>query len=89
VGALKGANLVDEMVPLSFGPFWIIFARSKTIATTRSFRSSPSVAVCLPISRKALPEPLDFVSDKHLSVSDVSKTLGFGDDQDMQNGSKS
>ena len=37
----------------------------------------------------SLPEPLDFVSDKPLSVSDVSKTLGFGDSQDTQNGGNS
>ncbi len=36
----------------------------------------------------ALPEPLDFVFEKPLSVSHVSKTLGFGDAQDMQNGGK-
>lgn len=34
----------------------------------------------------SLPEPLAFVSNKPLSVSDVSKTLGFGDGQDIQNG---
>ena len=34
----------------------------------------------------SLPEPLAFVSDKPLSVSDVSKTLGFGDGQYTQNG---
>ena len=34
----------------------------------------------------SLPEPLAFGSDKPLSVSDVSKTLGFGDVQDIQNG---
>ena len=32
----------------------------------------------------SLPEPLAFVSDKPLSVSRVSKTLGFGDAQDIQ-----
>ncbi len=37
----------------------------------------------------SLPEPLDFVSDKALSVSHVSKTLGFGDAQDIQNGGNS
>jgi hypothetical protein len=30
------------------------------------------------------PEPLDFVSDKALSVSHASKTLGLGDAQDTQ-----
>ena len=30
----------------------------------------------------SLPEPLAFISDKPLSVSRVSKTLGFGDAQD-------
>jgi hypothetical protein len=35
------------------------------------------------------PEPLDFVSDKPLSVSHVSKTPGFGDGQDIQNGGNS
>lgn len=39
--------------------------------------------------RDSLPEPLDFVSDKALSVSHVSKTLGFGDAQDIQNGGNS
>jgi hypothetical protein len=37
----------------------------------------------------SLPEPLDFVSDKALSVSHVSKTLGFGDALDTQNGGNS
>jgi hypothetical protein len=37
----------------------------------------------------SLPEPLAFVSDKPLSVSDVSKTPGFGDAQDIQNGGNS
>jgi hypothetical protein len=37
----------------------------------------------------SLPEPLDFVFENPLSVSHVSKTLGFGDAQDMQNGGKS
>jgi len=37
----------------------------------------------------SLPEPLDFVFEKPLSVSHVSKTLGFGDAQDIQNGGKS
>lgn len=37
----------------------------------------------------SLPEPLDFVSDKALSVSDASKTPGFGDAQDTQNGGNS
>jgi hypothetical protein len=32
----------------------------------------------------SLPEPLDFVSDKPLSVSHVSKTPGFGDDRNTQ-----
>ncbi len=37
----------------------------------------------------SLPEPLDFVSDKPLSVSDVSKTPGFGSDRNIQEGGKS
>ena len=37
----------------------------------------------------SLPEPLDFVSDKPLSVSDVSETPGFGGDQNIQEGGKS
>jgi hypothetical protein len=37
----------------------------------------------------SLPETLDFAFEKPLSVSHVSKTLGFGDAQDMQNGGKS
>jgi hypothetical protein len=37
----------------------------------------------------SLPEPLAFVSNKALSVSRVSKTLGFGDAQDIQNGGNS
>ncbi len=32
----------------------------------------------------SLPEPLAFVSDKALSVSHVSKTLGFGEERDIQ-----
>ncbi len=32
----------------------------------------------------SLPDPLDFVLDKPLSVSDVSKTLGFGEAQEIQ-----
>jgi hypothetical protein len=37
----------------------------------------------------SLPKSLDFVSDKPLSVSDVSKTPGFGDAKDIQNGGNS
>ncbi len=37
----------------------------------------------------SLPEPLDFVFDKPLSVSNVSKTLGFEEDRDIQNGGNS
>lgn len=37
----------------------------------------------------SLPEPLAFVSDRPLSVSDISKTPGFGDGQDIQNGGNS
>ncbi len=37
----------------------------------------------------SLPEPLAFVSNKALSVSHVSKTPGFGDAQDTQNGGNS
>jgi hypothetical protein len=37
----------------------------------------------------SLPEPLDFVSDKPLSVSDVSKTGFWKTIQDIQNGGKS
>ena len=37
----------------------------------------------------SLPEPLALVSDTALSVSHVSKTLGFGDAQDIQNGGNS
>lgn len=33
----------------------------------------------------SLPEPLDFVPEKPLSVSHVSETSGFGDAQDIQN----
>jgi hypothetical protein len=36
-----------------------------------------------------LPEPLDFAFDKPLSVSDVSETLGFGANQNIQNGGNS
>ena len=35
------------------------------------------------------PEPLDFVFEKPLSVSDVSETPGFGEERDIQNGGKS
>ena len=37
----------------------------------------------------SLPEPLDFVSDKPLSVSDVSEAPGFGGDRNIQEGGKS
>jgi hypothetical protein len=37
----------------------------------------------------SLPEPLAFVSDKPLTVSHVSKTLGFGNVQDTQRGGNS
>ncbi len=37
----------------------------------------------------SLPEPLAFVFDKPLSVSDVSETLGFGDGLDTQTGGNS
>jgi len=35
------------------------------------------------------PEPLDFVFEKPLSVSDVSETPGFGEERDIQNGGRS
>jgi hypothetical protein len=34
----------------------------------------------------SLPEPFDFVFHKPLSVSDVSETLGFGEERDIKNG---
>ena len=37
----------------------------------------------------SLPKPLAFVSDKPLSVSDVSETPGFGGDRNIQEGGKS
>jgi hypothetical protein len=37
----------------------------------------------------SLPEPLDFVSDEPLTVSHISKTPGFGNAQDIQNGGNS
>ena len=37
----------------------------------------------------SLPEPLDFASDKPLSVSHVSETPSFETDQDIQKGDKS
>jgi hypothetical protein len=37
----------------------------------------------------SLPDPLDFVSDKPLSVSDVSETRGFGGAGNTQEGGKS
>ncbi len=37
----------------------------------------------------SLPEPLDLVSNKDLSVSHVSKMLGFGDAQEIQSGGNS
>ncbi len=37
----------------------------------------------------SLPEPLDFASDKPLSVSNVSQTLGFGAKPDINSGGKS
>ena len=37
----------------------------------------------------SLPEPLDFVFDKPLSVSNVSETLSFETDRSIQNGGKS
>lgn len=37
----------------------------------------------------SLPEPLAFASNQALSVTRVSKTLGFGDAQDTQNGGNS
>ncbi len=50
--------------------------------------SSPDEAVLGNLG-DSLPERLDFVSDKALSVSHVSKTPGFGDAQDIQNGGNS
>jgi hypothetical protein len=35
------------------------------------------------------PQPLDFVSDNPLSVSDVSETPGVGGDRNTQEGGKS
>ena len=37
----------------------------------------------------SLPEPLDFASDKPLSVCHVSQTLGFGAKPDIHSGGKS
>lgn len=66
----------------------------RCIAANRDLNDdqSPITAQVEPVSGNlgdSLPEPLDFVFEKPLSVSHVSKTLGFGDAQDMQNGGKS
>jgi hypothetical protein len=37
----------------------------------------------------SLPEPLDFASEKPLSVTHVSQTLGFGAKPDINSGGKS
>ncbi|MCA9127104.1 MAG: hypothetical protein KDB22_08460 [Planctomycetales bacterium] len=66
----------------------------RCVAADREFddESSENSALDEPVLgnlRDSLPEPLAFVSDKALSVSRVSKTLGFGDAQDIQNGDNS
>ena len=66
----------------------------RCIATDRQLNddSSPiskQVEPVLDNLENSLPEPLDFVFDKPLSVSHVSETPGFGTDQDIQKGDKS
>ena len=66
----------------------------RCVAADRDFgdESSEIPALDEPVSgnlANSLPEPLDFVSNKALSVSHVSKMLGFGDAQDIQNGGNS
>jgi hypothetical protein len=66
----------------------------RCVAADREFddESSENSALDKPVLGNlgdSLPEPLAFVSDKALSVSRVSKTLGFGDAQDIQNGGNS
>jgi hypothetical protein len=54
-----------------------------------SKRTSKRGAPVLDNLGNSLPEPVDFVFDKPLSASHVSKTLGFRDAQDIQNGGNS
>ncbi|MCF7959548.1 MAG: hypothetical protein K9M08_02295 [Pirellula sp.] len=66
----------------------------RCVAADREFddESSENSALDEPVLGNlgdSLPEPLAFVSNKALSVSRVSKTLGFGDAQDIQNGGNS
>lgn len=66
----------------------------RCVAADREFDDEPSENSALdePVLGNlgdSLPEPLAFVSNKALSVSRVSKTLGFGDAQDIQNGGNS
>jgi len=66
----------------------------RCVAVDREFdvESSENSALDEPVLGNlgdSLPEPLAFVSNKALSVSRVSKTLGFGDAKDIQNGGNS
>ncbi len=66
----------------------------RCVAADREFddESSENSALDQPVLGNlgdSLPEPLDFVSDKPLSVSDVSETPGFGSDRNIQEGGKS
>ncbi|MCU0712823.1 MAG: hypothetical protein MUC43_12250 [Pirellula sp.] len=66
----------------------------RCVAADREFddESGENLALDEPVLgnlEDSLPEPLDFVSDKPLSVSDVSETPGFGDDRIIQEGGKS
>ncbi len=66
----------------------------RCVAADRDFgdESSENSALDEPVLGNlgdSLPAPLAFVSNKALSVSDVSKTSGFGDAQDTQNGGNS
>ncbi len=66
----------------------------RCVAADRDFgdESSQNSALVEPVLGNlgdSLPEPLAFVSNKALSVSDVSKTLGFGDSQNIKCGGNS
>ena len=89
-------NLPGDQASVRFRSIAEIMLRGiqRCVAANREFddESSENSTLDEPVLGNlgdSLPEPLAFVSDKALSVSDVSKTLGFGDAQDTQNGGNS
>ncbi len=78
-------DLSPKLFSEAFNDVWLRTASMIAIQASFSDADEP----VLDKLGDSLPEPLDFVSDKPLSVSDVSKTPGFGDAKDIQNGGNS